>query len=105
MKFSDPIVGLEFNAMAHYIEGFRTQDIRIADIEKTAAYLCEWSKNLLNKTFGRTTAWECDQITALFRDTAVFILEQGQNINDFDTYQHICRYAEQIQSRSRQSSL
>lgn len=70
-EWSDPLIALQVESFIDYVnEANRSHLASIEDVEVLAEYLCEWSRNLLNRMFGRTTHDEVVQVQSVFEFAA-----------------------------------
>ncbi len=106
VKWSDPLIGLQVAQFSSYLSELKiikTSDTELVDISE---YLCEWSRGLLNKTFGRTTQKELNQIFELFRNASEIIMNHASKINsNSNEYKTIEAYAEHIKQRTGSRSM
>lgn len=71
--WSDPFVGRQFARFQEFLEERHEALQEGENPVDVAEHLCEWSRNLLNRTFGRTTKEELCRISELFAQAAALI--------------------------------
>ena len=101
--WSDPLVGLQVNAFSSFVN----QQIPLWNnkaapdgLVDVAEHLCEWSRNLLNRTFGRTTPLEMGAITEMFAKTADHIDQFSMDATDSEEKRRIQSFATHIRERT-----
>lgn len=69
-EWSDPLIGIQFKDFQKYVRLLEGNTLSAKKVTQAVDYLCEWSKGLLNRTFGRTTDAEKARIQALFTESS-----------------------------------
>jgi len=108
--WSDPFVELQFQKFCRTLneaDPVIQQQLAEGKTQEHAEYilnltrdLCEWSRQLLNRGFGRTTPQEYSQIVHLFQDAAHQISDWATAVKDKKMRDLIGVYAQHIQSRA-----
>jgi hypothetical protein len=99
-KWSDPLVGLQVDEFRKYVNARHRVGVAAHEVADAAELLCEWSRTLLSRTFGRTTSTELNRITALFAKTADQIDEWAGVVKDEDELTRIRTYSLHIRQRT-----
>lgn len=99
LNWSDPLIGLQFEQFQTYLIDLQQNDFNDNDdVEVAAEYLCEWSRNLLNRSFGRTTQQEINQLSELFDIAATLIIEKSNESSS--NSKKIKAYVDHIRQRT-----
>jgi hypothetical protein len=101
--FSDPLIGLQVERFRAYVRVFadRFESSSSEAVFETAEYLCEWSRNLQNRMFGRTTTREVERITQLFDAAANEIDRQLVLVTDHVLRERVEAFRDHIRNRTR----
>jgi hypothetical protein len=96
--WSDPQVGSDVALFEEYVS--RNCDGSSVRVEEVSEYLCEWSRGLFNRAFGRTTPAEFEHITGMFVRTADAIQKLARNVHDPEELARIEAFALHIRNRT-----
>lgn len=96
--WSDPQVGSDVALFERYVDCHCNTS---ADsLEDVAEYLCEWSRGLFNRAFGRTTPAEFEHITGMFVRTADAIQKLAKSVHEPEELARIEAFALHIRNRT-----
>ncbi len=100
--WSDPLIAMQVNSFLEYVLSAEPSGrVAAADsLEKTSEYLCEWSRNLLNRMFGRTTSSELIQVQKIFEFTANLVDRWAAKFPDARQQPRINAYSRHIRERT-----
>lgn len=100
--WSDPLIAMQVSSFRDYVaNAVQSGHTNTAEkVEKTAEYLCEWSRNLLNRMFGRTTGSELVLVQQLFESAANSVDQWASKFPDAPQQPKIRAYSEHIRERT-----
>lgn len=101
-EWSDPLIAMQVNSFIDYVSGAQNAGgvKAVEAVEKTSEYLCEWSRNLLNKMFGRTTNGELCQVQQIFEFTADLVDNWAAEFPNAPQQPKINAYSRHIRERT-----
>jgi hypothetical protein len=100
--WSDPLLAMQVKSFIDYVRSAQARGAASAveELEKTAEYLCEWSRNLLNRMFGRTTNSELCQVQQVFETTADLVDGWAAEFPNAPQTLRIKAYSQHIRDRT-----
>lgn len=98
--WSDPLVGLQVCKFHEYVQALERTFPTPEECVGKSEYLCDWSRVLLNRAFGRTSAKEWELLTELFAGTADLIDGWSERVGDADQRSRSMSYASHIRQRT-----
>ena len=100
--WSDPLLAMQVQSFIDYVQSAQARGAASAveELEKTSEYLCEWSRNLLNRMFGRTTHSELCQVQQVFEMTADLVDGWAAEFPNAPQTLRIKAYSQHIRDRT-----
>jgi hypothetical protein len=100
--WSDPLIAMQVQSFIDYVQSAQSNGTvsAVEELEKTSEYLCEWSRNLLNRMFARTTHSELCQVQQVFETTADLVDGWAAEFPNAPQTLRIKAYSQHIRDRT-----
>jgi hypothetical protein len=97
--WDDPLIKLQVEEFRKFVDKIDSVGVQPAQAFEIAERLCEWSRSILNRTFGRINRSQVAELNQLFERTSVLI--HGWDVNNLsqDQVSRIGIFAENIRKR------
>lgn len=99
-KWSDPQIALQVDRFRRVVGAYVDAQPSGTEALQAAEELCEWSRNLLNRTFGRTTPRDLMQLSEVFADTAAKVRLWIPRLSDEHSATQLKAFAKHIEERT-----